>query len=331
MLNNQFKNTRTLLTDLLGPLQKMGDPIDSYFDHVNEGEILNPFLRGERITMANNEALPPEFFKGFGIRTLILDTLHGRLSLSDKTFTDIVNNEAETFRWRSLKDDLILDDLSMLFNNTQIVKFDDWSDVQNASDLWDNLRRDVIMPLKRSDFNFIFYLGDTTKKLGFEVDEFLDIVCDFSVHGKVTLVLDEQNIDHLWAMFFSRNACSNISILPGLREKCGSVFDLINIENVIIESFPSTIMFSRQQQFEIEPRNSLGISTIDRKHFGAGYMLGSLLKMNISDSTVLGLAVSGVYAEKGFKPDRKMLLCYIENWMREKETYKPDERQLTVA
>ena len=99
MLNNQFKNTRTILTELLGPLQKMGDPIDFYFDHVNDSEILNPFLPGERITMANDEALSPEFFKGFGIRTLILDTLHGRLSLSEKNFTDIINKESETFRW----------------------------------------------------------------------------------------------------------------------------------------------------------------------------------------------------------------------------------------
>ena len=141
-----------------------------------------------------------------------------------------------------------------------------------------SFRRNVIMPLKRSDFNFIFYLGDTTKKLSFEVDEFLDIICDFSVYGRVTLVLDEQNIDNLWAMFFGRNAYSNISIVPGLREKCRTVYDLINIEHVLIESFPTTILFSRQQQFEIEARESLGISNIDRKHFDVGYMLGYFLK-----------------------------------------------------
>ena len=328
MINNQFKNTRTILTELLGPLQKIGDTIDFYFDHVNDGEILNPFLPGERITMANNEALPPEFFKGFGIRSLILDTLHGRLSLSEKNFTDIINREAETFRWHSLKDDLILDDLNMLFKNTQIVEFADWSDVQNASDLWDNLRRNVIMPLKRSDFNFIFYLGDTTMRQAFEVDEFLDIVCDFSLHGRVTLVLDEQNIDNMWAMYFGRN--SNNSILPRLREKCRSVFDLINVEQVLIESFPSTIMFSRQQQFEIEARNEIGISKIDRKQFDSGYMLGLLLKMNISHSIVLGLAVSGIYTENGLKPNRQTLLSYIENWMSEKESYQINERQLTA-
>ena len=206
MLNSQFKNTRTILTELSGSLQKMSDTIDFYFDHINDGEILNPFLPGDRTSMAKNEALPPEFFTGFGISSLILDTLHGRLSLSEKNFTDIINREAETFRWRSLKDDLILDDLNMLFKNTQIVEFGDWSDVQNASDLWDNLRRNVIMPLKRSDFNFIFCLGDTTMRPGFEVDEFLDIVCDFSLHGKVTLVLDEQNIDNMWATYFGRNS-----------------------------------------------------------------------------------------------------------------------------
>ena len=89
MINNQFENTDAVLSELLGSLHKMGDTIDFYFDHVKEGEMLNPFLAGGGLnSMGSYEALPPEFFNGFGIRRLILDSPHGRLSLSEKDFID---------------------------------------------------------------------------------------------------------------------------------------------------------------------------------------------------------------------------------------------------
>ena len=53
--------------------------------------------------------------------------------------------------------------------------------------------------------------------------------------------------------------------------------------------------------------------------------------MNISHSIVLGLAVSGICAEKGLKPNRQALFVYIENWMKEKESYTADEHQLKVV
>jgi hypothetical protein len=332
MTNNQLKDTHSVLSEVLRLLHLSGDAINFYFDQFKEGELLNPIhALGKIRSIGNKEALPHEFFLGFGINTLILDALHGRLSLCENNFIDAIINDTALNKWNDWKNGVIMEDLKMLFEYAQIVEFDKWSDVKHASDLWDNLRRDVIKPINRNDFDFIFYLGDTKKKFAFEVDEFLDIVCDFSLYGRVTLVLDEQNIDNLWAMFFKRNSYSEISILPGFREKCRSVFDLINIQYLLVESFPATLMYSGQQQFEVETRNSFDISRIDKNHFDAGYILGLLLKMDISHSIVLGIAVSGVYTENGTKPNRNTLFYYLENWMREKESLKPDESQLAAG
>ena len=168
MINNQFKNTHTVLSDLSGSLQKTGDIIDFYFNQFKEGEMLNPFLAGGIInSLRSDEALPPEFFQGLGIQTLILDSLHGKLSLSEKNFIDIINKDAGELKWCDLRSDSIVEDLSMLFRNSQIVEFSKWSDLKNASAIWDGLRQDVIRPLKRNDFDFIFHLGDSSMKLIF--------------------------------------------------------------------------------------------------------------------------------------------------------------------
>ena len=155
MINNQFSNTENVLSELSGSLQKMGESVDFYFDHIQDSEMLNPLLAGGVNSMGNYEALPQAFFNGFGIRTLILDSSHGRLSLSENNFIDVINKDSAGLNWRDLKADLILEDLQMLFKNSQIVAFADWSDVKNASEIWQNLRMDVIRPLGRNNFDFI--------------------------------------------------------------------------------------------------------------------------------------------------------------------------------
>ena len=332
MIDNQFKNTHIVLSELSESVKKSDGIIDSYFDHIKDGEILNPVLAGGEInSIGNNEALPSNFFSRLGLRTLIVDTIHGRLSLSENNFIDIIDKDTGAFKWRESNGDLIFEDLEMLFKNSRVVEFADWSEVKNASDIWDNLRQDVIKPLRRNDFDFIFYTGDASSKLIFEVDEFLDILSDYSLHGKVTVVSEERNATHLWEKIFNGNSYSEISTLPGLAEKGRSIFGLNNIDHLILDSIPATLLFSKNHQLEIVVRKSSGRPKGGGRHFDAGYMLGLLLKIEISHSVALGLAVSGVYTENGNKPDGKMLVDYIEKWMGELESFKPEESQLSIV
>ena len=320
MDNIQPKYTYDVLSEILEPLRNASDAVDRYIDQADEQEILNPFQNaGSKGTSFKNEKLPPGFFPGFGLQRLILNAFHGRLSLSEKVFIDSIENDAPSFRWRGPGADLIIDDLKTLFENSRVVEFKNWSDVKNASAIWDNLRRDVISPLMCRDFDFIFYLGDVTGKVTFEVDEFLDIISDFSGCGRVTLVLEERDVDGILEIFFGGEANSRMSALPGLREKCRSVFDLLNIENLVAGSYSDAHFFSKQQQIEIEGRKGIDIPKTERRHFISGYVLGLLLRFDISHSITLGLAMAGLYSGIGNKPDCKGLIGFIEKWMGELE------------
>jgi len=121
MIINQFINTHTVLLELLGSLQKFEDITDLYFDHIKDGDILNSFLaRGEINSIGNNEALSSEIFRRLGLRSLILDTLPGKLSLSENNFIDITNKNAAAFKWSELKGGLIFEDLKVLFTSSQL-------------------------------------------------------------------------------------------------------------------------------------------------------------------------------------------------------------------
>jgi len=333
MINNQYSNTHNVLVELVGSLQKVSNVIDAYFDHIQQREMVNPLLaEGGIRSVGNNEALPPEFFKGFGIRRLILDSPHGRLSFSDKYFTDMIGQKAASFNWHDLKSDLILDDLKMLFANCQIVEFENWSDRQNASDIWDNLRRDVIVPLNKKDFDFIFYLGDTSKKFAFDVDEILDIISGYALHGRVTLILDGQNAANLWDRVEGDNSLSEITSTPGLNEKCRSLFDTMDISHLILlDSFSLAISFTKQNHFEITNCKTFGTLKSERKYFDVGYILGLILKFDLLHSIIMGLAVSGAFAENGTKPDSKGLIQFIEKYMEEIESFRPENNHLSVV
>jgi pimeloyl-ACP methyl ester carboxylesterase len=79
-----------------------------------------------------------------------------------------------------------------------IIQFTNWATTDGASRFWDRLYTDVIKPLHKRDVEFIFHLGNVTKKHAFEVEEILDIMGDYSSFGKVTLVLSDNEADSLY-------------------------------------------------------------------------------------------------------------------------------------
>ncbi len=79
-----------------------------------------------------------------------------------------------------------------------IIQFTNWATTDGASDFWDGLYANVIKLLNNLDFEFIFHLGDVSKKHAFEIEEILDIMGDYASFGRVTLVLNEKEADILW-------------------------------------------------------------------------------------------------------------------------------------
>jgi hypothetical protein len=84
----------------------------------------------------------------------------------------------------------------------------------------------VIKPLPKRDFEFVFYLGDVKKLHAFEVEEALDIMGDYTSHGRVTLVLDENEADSLYNKL--NGPCLKT------KEKYRFLFNTMNIDVLLI-------------------------------------------------------------------------------------------------
>ncbi len=316
-------NTKKLLCELLEALNNAPDSRRFLLKSSNLQENLKVIPTGDKDVQDVNEVIPSEFLEELGIRTLSLNA-SAPVSIADKYYMDAEDGNEQS-AWHSIKKRLGVDNLKLLFDSCKVISFLDWARLNSISDLWDSLRTEVIKPLGKKDYEFIFYLGDPTKKLNFQVDEILDIISDYSLNGKVTLVLNEREAVKLWMIlkgyrYAITSQVSNPS-LPELNEKHQYIFQSMNIERLLVFSVDRCKVFSRNNQYELTGRdiNFNNPSDSTKSIFNIGYILGLLLNLKVSQSITLGLSFSGAYLENGTVPDRKALVSYIDEWLLESE------------
>lgn len=206
-----------------------------------------------------------------------------------------------------------------LFGSSRIIEFWDWAAVQDGSGLWERLYANVIKPLKKQDFQFIFHLGDIAKKRVFEIDEVLDIIGDYSYYGKVTLMLGNDEAVNLWNRLNGRSPDDGIDRSGSLmaKEKYRFIFNTMNIGFlVVLHGYCAVLLFRHGQVILpcLPPtRNRTEVNA--RARFSTGYQIGLLLQMETRYCMAIGLAVLGVEPGPLLGLNSLQLLAYIRDWI----------------
>jgi len=314
-------NASSLLAKVAGSIQDFNQSVDVYINHIGEYEVFNPFQSDFHVGVAGiNKPIPSRFWERLGIRHLILDTFFSRLAAPDDWRT---GQDKDTDSWSSIKSDTVVEELKTLFSCSSIVQFADWAGVDGASDYWEGIFYDVLKPLDKRDFQFVFRLGDISKRSVFEVDEILDIIGGYSSIGRVTLVLDHNEADVLWSKLngiaYDIAVAGSGSRLQEARERQLYVFNTMNIDSLIVLYANRTVLFSSEQQSQFDGRafENLYMPGHGRDCFDAGYRMGLLLQLNTSHCIALGQAVSGAFSRNVSWPRAEVLLTYIKDWMAE--------------
>jgi len=317
--NIEIKNTLPVLTNLVEAIRNFKDSENTYLtrENLHPGILKNSF--------GINEGPLPEFLKRLGIRSLTLDSFYTGKAIYDcKSLT--VEADAKN-QWREIKSDQLIADLRDLFLHCRTIAFDDWTNVANSSDLWGGLLSDVIRPLKKANLELIFYLGDPTRRLTFQVDEILDIMSEFSRHGRVTFCLDESEAVKLWTVLNGEPPVSELeNHTPSeLKRKYFSIFRTMTVDRLLIYSVNDAILYSNDEQFIMTRKNvdqGIEIARNARDNFVSGFTIGLLLKLDMHQCIALGLIVFGAYGESPSGFDRNTLVSYINTWIEDLD--KPD-------
>ncbi|MBO9198688.1 MULTISPECIES: hypothetical protein [Niastella] len=301
--------TALLLAKIADTIREYQDPVDRYLQQSGEYEVLNPLQNaGETGTQHVEAYFPSTFWDRLGIRHVITNIHHSKTASQGQWTT---TTETVSFRRGHMRNEGCVDVLTKYFSNCSIIQFADYVSVKEAAGFWDGLFADVIKnAIEKRTIEYIFQLGDITGRTVFEVDEVLDIIGQYNKHGRVTLVMDEQEALKLWDLL------CGIHYPASTKEKFQLQFNTMRIDTLLVFYNNGVLQFSKKEQFEFAGRTQ-NINTYPhgREFFLAGYRLGLLLHLTIPHAITLGLAVSGTYQANAAVPTSRTLLTYINDWV----------------
>lgn len=220
------------------------------------------------------------------------------------------------YHWSAIREKIDLVNLHQKIHTCTLFALVDWANIPHATDIWKGFLTDVILPLGKKDKLFLFDLCDPSKKSRQEIEKVLDLMIEYSAYGKVTLGLNENEAVKIWLALTGGDVRgANVSI-PSLKEIGSLLFQRMNVETLLIHPVDRVLLFQREGAIEIEGRvvTEPKVLTGGGDNLNAGYCLGRLLKLDIRQCMVLGMAASGAYIQNGISPTIHDVVSYLEKW-----------------
>lgn len=224
------------------------------------------------------------------------------------------------YNWKYIKVHSNAQTLSKAVAQCKLIALVDWVNLQHASDIWEGFLKDMIKPSGRKDYLFFFDLCDPSKKNPQQIDEVIDIISDFTVYGKVTLGLNENEANKIWLAFHGCDHFGKPDVnLPSLDVLGRSIYQTMNIDTLLIHPIDRTLVFQSNETLEMQGRlvTKPKVLTGGGDNLNAGYCLGLLNSFSTKDCMLLGMAASGSYIENGFGPEKKDIVNYLDKWSTE--------------
>jgi hypothetical protein len=219
-------------------------------------------------------------------------------------------------RWRDIVSQIGIETLKNMFSQSRVIPFSDWTDVRQAADLWYGLLADVIRPMARNDWEFIFYLGNPASRHFFDVDEILDVMGSFTRSGNVTLALDEREAWGVWSVLFGGKDAQEFAIRDAdARGRYRALFQTLDIHRLIVYSDTHAALVMQETYFEITrpPVPASMHNERERDNFIEGYALGLKTGMEPAHCLILGIATAGSISGTGLA--RPAVLTFLSEWL----------------
>ncbi|HWV30519.1 MAG TPA: hypothetical protein VN038_12720 [Dyadobacter sp.] len=253
-----------------------------------------------------------------GSDALMLQSLGIRFRTAHSEVPELSTSAEPVSRWRDISVGTNLDQLRGLIGNMRVIPFADWSDVHHAADIWYGLLADIIRPLARNDWEFIFYIGNPVNRHFFDLDEALDVIGSFSRTGNVTLALDELEAHSLWALLFGGKPVSEFGLQhPDAYARYRSIFQTMDVTRLIIYSDSQALLLMEGSHNAVirPPVSAYTHNAGERANFIEGYALGLASGMDPAQSLALGIATAGAVPEGSQNAAKADVLRFLAEWL----------------
>lgn len=236
---------------------------------------------------------------------------NGKLIFSDlRVFDD--------YTWQYLKKTIGIAKMRNCVSECSMIALVNWASLPHATDIWEGLLEEVIRPMGKKDFMFLFDLGDPSNKTAEEIDQVLDLISCFSCYGKVTLSLNENETLKIWAALngIVFHGASGKQGLPKVEEAADSLYKSMNINTLLLHTRFQFILFHAKQKLQLDRRigGRPKVLTGGGDNMNAGYCFGLLNRLTLTESMLLGVATAGAYFKKGLSLSLADVINYLHEW-----------------
>ncbi|MFZ6013211.1 MAG: hypothetical protein ACOYXT_22900 [Bacteroidota bacterium] len=266
-----------------------------------------------------------EIFSGISAACETISVLEpGRSDAIEFNDGKLIFSELEVFdqyNWSHVKRNAGLEKIKHAVAGSDLIAFVDWANLPHASNIWEGILEEVIKPMHKRDFVFLFDLCDPSKKTTEQIDEVLDLISSFSTYGKVTLGLNENETLKIWTALNGKDFVKDKEKLPPIAEAGDFLHKAMTIDSLLIHPIDRSIVYRQHETVELMGRlvTKPKVLTGGGDNLNAGFCLGLLCGFTLPQCMLLAMAASGAYIENGISPDRQDIIEYLDIWMKELE------------
>lgn len=253
------------------------------------------------------EAMPPNCrlhsFANPGV-SKIMEFKRGKMMLSEM-------QALSRIPWEFIKQTIGVGPFNEMFSKSDLIALVNWSELDNSSDIWKGLLRDVLPNAVRNKRPLGFFdLSDCSKRTEASICEALQLIAGFSAYWNVVLSLNLNEASIVYSALTQKKAAQE-----NVDEMCTAIFDALRIDTVVIHYDRQSVargpdgLQKRKSFFIEEPVISSGSGD----NFNAGFCTGRLMDLDIGTSLVLGNATASLYMQSGFSPKPAELLEFLAN------------------
>lgn len=245
-------------------------------------------------------------------------------SVSDPGNTDaiefldgkIISSQLEPLKdvnWENICREVGLEKLIQLFEEADLIGFENWTLLINMTDLWKHFLKEVIPCMEPVNKNQILFvdLADPEKRKDEDILEAFELLKEFTNYFKLVLGLNYKEAVEVAQLYGAEGA--DTWKAPKLAEY---IRKFVPVAQLVVHPVEGACAASDSGTYWVDgPYCEKPVLTTGAgDNFNAGYVLGLLLGCNEEESLLLGTANSGFYVRNARSASAEELAEFLIKW-----------------
>ena len=229
----------------------------------------------------------------------------GKLMLGKITALDEVN-------WKNLIGRVGKESLISMVDQADLFGFVNWTMLPHMSDIWENMRTQIVPGVSSKPRKFFVDLADPEKRTSADIHSALQIIGKFQGVFDVILGLNLKEagtILEVLGLPAAKDPEAEIESSASAIQKHLKIYCCVVHPRSGAAAATATSSAKFAGPFVKVPRISTGAGD----HFNAGFALGQVLGLTLEESLCCGVGTSGYYVRSGISPSAAQLAEFVAN------------------